>query len=187
MKSYMSIVITKEELSTYAGQGVITDANRAEQVVDAINEYIQRATGRVWGEVQSGTETHDFASVIFLKNMDVVTVTAIERDGTALATTSYRWRDTGRVVLSSYEARFRTGYDEIEVTYTYGNPIVPEDLKQAALSLALDTYNYVDEGQQREVTAEAIGSLRYSYASGSSSSVGKMHLATISSYRRIGA
>jgi hypothetical protein len=181
----MSEVITTDDLQDYLGSGVVIDAARAQQVVDAVNASIERMTGRVWGATRTATEVYDYQPVLFLKQMDVISVSSVSRNDTALQASSYKFRSTGRLILSSYEGRFRPHYDEISVTYTYGNIDVPEDLKLAALSLAADAYNYVDEdGSQGEVTEEQIGSLRYKYASGQDSSVGKSYFATIAGYRK---
>lgn len=181
----MSVVITIDDLRDYAGPSVIADDDaRALQVVDATNEAIERATGRVWGGSVTVEEFADFASVIFLRNMDIISVISISRGTTELPATSYKWRSNGRVVLSLSESGFHPRYDELSIRYTYGNLDVPADLKQAALSAALDAYNYVDaEGQQKEVTSEQIGSLRYTYANGSSSSTGGGYAAAIRAYR----
>lgn len=177
----MSSIITTAELEQYTGETL--DASRAEQVVEAVNAYIERATGRVWGEVVVTTETHDFASVIFLNNMDVVDVSELKLNDAVLEVPRYKWRDTGRVVLSTRESGFHYRYDEVEVTYTYGNLEVPADLKLAALSLASDFYTFAADGQT-EVSAEGIGSLRYTYARGASTSTGATHFTTIDSFKK---
>lgn len=179
----MTAILTVEDLKTFAGQGVIEDDDRAEQVVAALNDYVERVTARSWGEVASGEEVHDFASVIFLKNMDVVSVDEVRVNDTLVSSSSYRWRSSGRMVLSAREAGFNPRYDEVTVSYTYGRLLVPADLKEAALSLALDAYTYSSEGQS-EVTEEQIGSLRYKYATGEAATQGARHVATIKSYKR---
>lgn len=117
--------------------------------------------------------------------MDVLSVTLVKLNGATLDPSTYSFRSTGRLVLSLREAGFRPRYDEVEVTYTFGNLVIPEDLKQAALSLALDAYNYVNDGDQGEVRSEEIGSMKLTYASTAFSAVGKRHEGVIQSYRKV--
>lgn len=184
----MSSIISKAELASYKGETL--DDTRATQVTNAINAHIETVTGRVWGETKTVTEEpHDYAPVIFLRNMDITELTKVERghpadDDEILPSTSYKWNSLGRLVLGTRDSRsIRPGYDEVFVTYTHGVETVPTDLKLAALSLASGYYDFAADGDA-EVTAERIGSYQLSYARGSDSQAGRGHNAVIASYRK---
>ena len=90
-------VITVEELQAYTGSTAATDTT----VVNAVNAYINRVTGRSWGATETVTETHDYAPTIFLRHMDVTGVTSVKRDygddqETMTEDDDYRWNELGR-------------------------------------------------------------------------------------------
>lgn len=180
-------IITASELNTYTGQTL--DTARAAQVVAAVNSFIKDFTGRSFGATTTVTdELHDYAPVIFLRNQDVKTVTAVKQgnpaaDATTLDTSDYFANELGRLVLSESRTGFRRTRDYIRVSYTHGVTTVPDDLKLAALSLGADYYNHADSNNQ-ELTAEGIGSYRLSYASGQNSAAGASHFDTIKRYRK---
>ncbi|PPG60264.1 hypothetical protein [Rathayibacter sp. AY1C5] len=176
----MSQLITVTELKGYLDEEV--NAVQAALAVNAVNEYVESETGRSWGEILSGTETHDYASVIFLRHQDVITATDVEVNGSTLGDDAYSISDTGRLVLSAVRSGFRAERSAVRVTYTYGVLFPPADLKLAALALAADFYNYVGDGQ-KEVTSEGIGSMRLTYSTGKDTATGGLHFATISRYR----
>lgn len=178
-------VITTAELDTYTGKTL--DAGRAAQVVGAVNQYIDNKTGRVWGETASGTEDHDLTPVVFLENQDVLTVDSVElgypnETATTMDDEDYYFNGLGRLVLSNGRMRFAPRRDYVHVTYTYGNPTVPDDLKLAALSLAADLYAYA-ETEQVEVASESIGSYRLEYRNGKSTVTGGTYFSIIDRYR----
>ena len=178
-------IITASELNTYTGQTL--DTARAAQVVAAVESYIKDFTGRSFGATTTVTdELHDYAPVIFLRNLDVTDVTEVRLGQTGdsqTTTTDFLWSDTGRVILNESRVGFRRTRDYIRVSYTHGVTTVPDDLKLAALSLAADYYNHADSNNQ-ELTAEGIGSYRLSYASGQNSAAGASHFDTIKRYRK---
>lgn len=175
----MSSIITKTELDQYLG--ITTETNRATLVIAAVNQYVDSQTGRSWGSGTSVTEVHDYAPVIFLRRMDVQSVTSVTINGSTVPTSSYSFSPTGRLVLSTGRLGFDARRNEVTVVYVQGSGTVPADLKLAALALASDFYNYADNNQT-EVTSEGIGSMRLTYASGSGSSTGKTYFNTISGY-----
>lgn len=172
----MSSIITASDLPN------IPEEQR-DGIADAVNAFIERTTGRVWGETSSGSEKHDLASVIFLNNCDIIDVTGASVCGNDLEATDYTWSPTGRVSIGRREYGFRPRYNAVEIEYTYGITDVPADLKQAAIALANDFYGYAESGQ-KEVTSEAVGSLRYTYATGKNSAVGGVYFGVIDSYRK---
>lgn len=183
----MSAIITTTELDTYTGETL--DPARSTQVVNAVNAYIERLTGRSWGEVATVTdEEHDYEPVIFLRHMDIQSVTEVSTgnptDSSVLSASDYYVNDFGRLTLSNYPASSwsRARRDDVLVTYTHGVSTVPADLKLAALSLASDFYTYGDEGQA-ELGSEGIGSYRLDYKRGSNSATGSTYFGVIDSYR----
>src|SRR4051794_15516336 len=72
----MSQIITLDDLTTYSTSTSI-DPGLGQQVVDAVNAYIENYTGRVWGETKEVTERVDWGSSVWLRNQDVVAVTGI--------------------------------------------------------------------------------------------------------------
>lgn len=158
-------------------------SGEAAMYCDAVNEYIAEVTGRNWGEPQTVTdEVHDYASIIFLKHMDVTEVTQVEVRGRVLADTDYVWSKNGRLVLSTRAAGFHPSYGSVKVTYKHGHGSVPKDLVLAGVALANQFYNYVHEGGA-DITAEGVGSMRYSYATGKDSATGKTFFDIIDKYR----
>lgn len=182
----MSIIITTQELDAYTGKAL--DAARSAQMVAAVNKFVERTTNRSWGALATITdELHDDAPVIFLRHQDVTEVLTVKRgqfpsDQTTLQSTQYFCNDLGRLVLSENLPALRARRDDLRVSYKHGVADVPEDLKLATLALAADFYNYAASNNQ-EITAEAIGSYRLSYASGQSSGAGAAHFNVIKSYR----
>jgi hypothetical protein len=182
----MSSIITVADLGTYTGDTL--DAGRAALVVDAVNDYIETVTGRSFGEIQSGTESHDYLPVIFLRHADVVTVTDVEYGSgsgtrTTLSPDDYFFNEVGRLVLNQgRNFHFDVHRDYLHVTYTYGSVSVPSDLKLAALSLASDYYTFAANGDS-EISSEGVGSYRLQYAKGTNSATGTSHLGAIARYR----
>ena len=182
IKDRMS-VITVEELQAYTGTTAATDTT----AVNAVNAYINRITGRSWGAIETVTELHDYAPTIFLRNMDVQSITSVKRDygsdqTTLVADTDYRFNDLGRLTLSYGRASLYPALrDYIEVVYTHGVLTVPDDLKLAALALAKDFGSYATDSG--EVSSRSIGSYRLEFKHGSQTSTGQTYFDVIDGYR----
>lgn len=193
----MSIIITIDDLNAYVPSKSLS-AGLAQTVVDAVNEYITRQTNRCWGDTVTVTERYDIKRVIYLRHMDVVEVTSITQGmpnqaQTTLTTSSY-WLDPaiGRIEFPGYfysrgflDSRYaRSGYG---ITYTYGNPVVPDDLKLAALGVAMSFYNW-STTENKDIKSVSTGSYRVEYATGrdqgnsTSPTVGSENYRIISSY-----
>lgn len=186
MAVYMS-VITTAELNTYTKKTLATGL--AAQVVNGINAYIGSFTGRSFGETKTTTEVLDYAPSVYLRHMDVQSVTSVSvgygANKRVADASTYQFNKNGR--LSFFGPRqwwvpsFRHN-DALEVVYTYGTTTVPDDLKLAALSLAADMYNYSNSGG-KESKSVSVGSYSRTFASGDASSSGKRQLAVIASYK----
>lgn len=177
----MSSIITSAQVIERTG----ADATTGDLVAKAINQLIETATGRVWGESQTVTEVYDAANVLWLSQMDITGVSDVKvgfpnkLPRTTLEASSYSFNKYGRLVLSyaPMKALPPSTSDYIEVTVTHGVPAdkIPADLILAALSLASSYYSYAIENGGNEVSEEAIGSYRIRYLDGSGSSDGTVN------------
>lgn len=182
----MSSIITATDLTNFINKTV--DSNIIEQTVDAINDYIESETHRCWGATKQITETHDWSRIVWLQHQDVISVDLIQvgfpnTTRTTLTSAAYWFNSRGRVTLfwQLLPATLLGGInttsmmlnDYMSVEYTYGYhelgfddnnvPLVPSDLKQAALGIAANFYNWAVNGQ-KDIVAAAIGSYRLEYA-----------------------
>lgn len=179
----MSSVITTSEYQAYTD----TTTDNDTIIVAAVNAYIERVTKRSWGATVTTTETHDYAPTIFLRHMDVTTVTSVKHgydddQQTLTANTDYRWNSLGRLTLSySRSSLYPAHRDWIEVAYTYGVTEVPDDLKLAALALAKDFGDY--STNSGDVSSASIGSYRLEFKRGTTSSTGGTYFDIIEGYR----
>ena len=158
-------IITIEDLSAYSGATL--DTNRAQDIVNAVNQWVSDYTGRFFGEVREVTEAFDYAPAIFLSHIDVQSVDSVKLYGQDITGNILANRATGRIVLratplgNNLGATFQ-GYDAIEVTYKSGMANVPLDLKNACLQLAMDNYNRKD-GKDANVTSASLGSYHLTF------------------------
>lgn len=164
-------IISLADLKSYSG---ITDMddNKAQTVVDGVNQWVADYTGRYFGEVKQLTEVFDYAPAIFLHHIDITEIVSVKVYGQDITIDTLVNRTTGRVVISKYGYDLNTsrrGYDAIEVVYKSGVQEVPVDLKMATLQLAMDNYNRKD-GKDAGITSTSIGSYNVSYGSAVSTS-----------------
>jgi hypothetical protein len=179
----MSSIITTTDLAGFMNQTL--NSTQATDVVAAINEYVETETHRFWGGTKQVTETYDWKRVLWLRHMDVVSVDQIQvgfpnTTRTTLTTQSYWFNPYGRVTLfwNLLPASLLGGInttsmllnDYMAVTYTYGVTTVPDDLKNAALGIAANFYNWATNGQ-KDIVAAQIGNYRLQF-SGSVRGVG---------------
>lgn len=191
----MSQIITIDDFTTYLNKDVTPAV--AQQVVDAVNAYIERRTGRCFGETKTITERLDWSRAVYLGHQDVVTVTSVKsgfpgQEQTTLEAGSYYSNPLGRLTMYGNPTIFTASRgaltDYLEVTYTYGvaPDEVPEDLRLAALGLAAGFYNWASEGN-KDIVETQVGSYRVRYAgavSGNDQSKGTSdaNFAVINSY-----
>lgn len=170
----MSQVITIDDLQSYM-VGKTLDPGLGQQVVDAMNGWVETRTGRVWGETKQVTERYDWTRNLWLRHQDVVTVDSITvgwpgKTQTTLDATGYFVNEFGRITLLWQFQNFggnHTGSpllnDYMGVTYTYGVTTVPDDLFLAVLGIAAGFYNFSINGQQN-VVAASVGSYHLEYS-----------------------
>src|SRR6478752_6950230 len=136
----MSQIITIDDLNNYMNKSLTSTV--AQQVVDAVNAYIENRTHRCWGEIKTATERVNWNSSLYLKHMDVVDITTAKtgypgQTQDTVDADDYYVNPTGR--LSFFTGGLPNpsrGYrDWLEIAYTYGVMEVPDDLKLAALGL----------------------------------------------------
>jgi hypothetical protein len=175
----MSSIINIDDLNSYMNKDLT--AAVAQQVVDAVNAYIESKTGRCWGETKSVSERYDWSRSIWLKHQDIVSITSINTGypGQVQDTydpDGYYVNPLGRLTFYSSPwgpsvgtARGAAYGDWLEVTYVYGVTEVPEDLILAALGIAAGFYNWASDGQ-REISSSQVGTYRVEYAGSRSSS-----------------
>lgn len=168
----MSSIITAAQVAERTG----ADEETSALIASAINQQIETATARLWGDTKTVTEDYDLTGVMWLRNMDVKDVTEIKigypnEERTVVDSSSYTWNQYGRVTLSYLPLKVLppTTNDYVQVKYEYGVPAdeVPADLVFAALSLAASNYSYSIEHGGKEVTSERIGSYALIYGGNS--------------------
>lgn len=172
----MTQIITTSDFTTYA-IGKTLDAGLAAQIVAATNAYIEGETKRCWGETKTVTgEIHNFGEALWLWNMDVQSIVSIKLGWpslpqTTMPTSGYFFNPNGRVTLfwglmfagGSVSSLRHLYNDYISVSYTYGQMTIPADLKDAALGVALNLYNWAANGGH-EIVATSVGSYRVEMA-----------------------
>lgn len=185
----MSQVITIDDLTAYSPTAI--DSGRGQLVVDAMNQWVETRTNRVWGTSVTVTERYDWGKTLWLRHQDVTAITSIKvgwpnQTQTTLDPTGYFFNNFGRVTLlmqalgnlggaNTVGSPFYNDY--LEVIYTYGNASVPDDLKMAVLAIAANFYNWAQNGQ-RDVSAVSVGSYSVQYASKRQTSSGTAEPAT---------
>jgi len=164
-------IISLADLKSYSG---ITDMDddKAQAVVNGVNQWVNDYTGRFFGSVVELTEVFDYAPAIFLHHIDITEVESVKVYGQEIVENTLVNRQTGRLVISrgGYDLNIsRKGYDAIEVKYKSGVETVPVDLKMATLQLAMDNYNRKD-GKDAGITATSIGGYSVAYGNAVSTS-----------------
>ena len=167
----MSIVITTADLNTYANKTLM--AALAAQVVASVNDYIEGETKRCWGETKTITnELHNFGENLWLYQMDIQSIQSITMgwpgfQQSVLPSNGYFFNPNGRVTLMwtlyfntlSVVSASKLYNDYISVAYTYGVTNVPSDLKEAALAIALQFYNWASSGGYA-IVSSSLGAYR---------------------------
>lgn len=199
----MSKVITIEDLNGYMQSA--PDPNRGQTVVDAVNQWLENYTNRIWGATKTFTGRYDWTNrrVIWLRRMDVLAsepvVVKLGWPGQAQQTmdpSGYYVTRVGRLtflgqVLSGSLANRASSYnDYLEITYTCGNKAVPADLKMAALGIAAGYYEWAINGN-RDLAAVSVGSYQLTFTNKRSSggqadsatSTGDANFAIVASYK----
>jgi hypothetical protein len=195
----MSQIITIDDFTSYLNKTVTSTI--AQQVVDAVNAYVERVTGRCFGETKTVTERYDWNRGIWLRHQDVVEITGINTGypGQVQDTydpAGYYVNPLGRLTYysspwgpSMSPGSYPAYGNWLEVTYTYGVNEVPEDLKLAALGVPAGYYNWATSGQ-KEIVSAHVGSYRVDYAgsarSGGASTTSDANWAVIKSYAQRG-
>lgn len=169
----MSKIFTPENLNTYAGKTLTQGL--ANQITSAVNSYIETQTKRCWGESRVVTgERYNWGRSLWLRHMDVTSIQALnlgypQMTGTQLQpANTYFFDSWGRVTLfwqlmggvPTSSVFYR---DYVSVDYTYGTETVPDDLREAALGIALQMYNWADQGGQ-QIVSTSVGSYRLEFA-----------------------
>jgi hypothetical protein len=173
----MSNIITAQQVLDQTG----APRSLAQIVADAINQWIESSTGRVWGDEKTVTELYDASNVLWLRQMDITGVSSVKvgyptQTRSTRPTDTYSWNKDGRLILSYARntALPPSTSDYIEVTYKHGVPAdqVPADLVLAALSVATSYYSFAFEQGGKDVVEEQIGSRRLKYAEGGGDGIG---------------
>jgi hypothetical protein len=191
----MSQIITIDDLTGYMNKTLTSTV--AQQVVDAVNAYVERVTHRCWGETKIATERVDWNSSLYLRHQDVVGITTINtgypgQTPDLMDEADYYVNPLGRVSfftstggLAPATRGSRSRNDWLEITYEYGQLEVPEDLRLAALGLAAGFYNWASNGQ-REISSTQVGSYRVQFAGsgqpGGGDATADAHRSIIASY-----
>ena len=167
----MSQIITVDDLTSYKNTTLV--AGVAQQVVDAMNSWVETRTHRCFGEQKTVTERYDWGRRIWLRQQDINTTSLTLKLGypgqpqTTLQTTGYWVNIYGRVTLLwqqlAASAPSMSFSDYLEATYTYGVETVPDDLTMAVLGIASTFYNYAVNNQQ-DVVAATVGSYHLQYS-----------------------
>ncbi len=174
----MSNIITASDLATYMNKTLVTGL--AQQVVDAVNQWVETRTKRCWGETATADERYDFKRVIWLRHQDITAINSIMlgwpgQSQQTIASTAYYWNVFGRLTMfmpfvtamsggmnGNFNSTSLLLNDYMEINYTYGVANVPEDLFLATLGIAAGFYNFSTNGQQNVVAAN-VGSYRLEY------------------------
>lgn len=173
----MSNIITAQQVIDQTG----ASSSIAAIVANAVNQWIETSTGRVWGAEATVTELYDASNVLWLRQMDITSIDAVKvgypsQTRSTRATDTYSWNKSGRLMLSYARgtALPPSTNDYIEVTYKHGVPAekVPADLVLAALSVATSYYAYAFDQGGKDVIEEQIGSRRLKYAEAGGEGIG---------------
>lgn len=165
----MSVIITATDLNTYLGKTL--NPGTAAMIVAAVNKYVETQTHRVWGDTKTVIERYGWSKTIWLRHMDVTEITSISlgwpgRPATTIDSSAFFFDSWGRITLfwqlqsgSRHSSYFR---DYVAVNYTYGVAEVPEDLKEAAIGVAISYYNWAIAGG-KEIVSTSVGSFRQEF------------------------
>ena len=164
-------VITIQQLGDYLGLD-LTEDKKAKLIVDAVNDWVEAYTGRVFGEIREVLAKLDYEPVVFLPHIDITEISEVKIGETVV--TGYRWNDTGRVVLSKSGRTIsgqRSRYDMVAVRYKTGTTaaLVPSAVTMAALQLAGNNFN--QQGTE-QVSQASVGGYSLSFGGGSGGSNG---------------
>lgn len=159
----MSKIISADDLANYMKQPLLTNDTTAQQVVDAINAWIENRTKRCFGEIKTITERYDFGNTLWLHRQDIQAVSQIDvgwpgQTETTLDATGYYYNRYGRVTMFWRPQSYNVSQyynDLLNITYSYGVETTPQDLVLAALGIAAGFYNYATNGQ-KDIVASSV-------------------------------
>lgn len=135
----------------------ITDATAdfgLQMALDTAVDWVEDFTGRTFigtaatvtdeqYDLNTLTQTAD-GSVIALRQMDIVSVTAVKLNGQVIDATGYKWNEAGRLVIFGriFNVSNRAFYDYqyVTVSYTYGLA-TPKAISGAVSMLAMAFWN----------------------------------------------
>lgn len=166
----MSQIFTTTDLSNYMNKTLVPQV--AGDVVNAMNTWIENHTNRCWGTTANAVERHDWAPRIWLFHPDVTAISAIKLGypgllQSTLSSTSYFFNRYGRVTMYLQQpGHFNPSAmnnDLVEISYTYGVPTVPDDLKLASLGLTARFYNWAINGN-KDVVSATVGTYKLEYS-----------------------
>lgn len=133
MATYASLA----ELKAFLGIGDAADDANLKLALNAAHNHIDRLANRTFGQT---VETRSFTATDphTLYVPDLVSVTAVTVNGTAWATSDYELQRTGFVRPFSRIAAVGAHHfaGNVTVAGTWGWPVVPDEVKFAALILA---------------------------------------------------
>lgn len=137
-------------------------------IVAGVSARIQSAIGRTIIETAITAEKHSrehFSPELVLRRRPVTTVDAVRVDAVALAASGYLVDDEAGILHRRYNGAARDweiGTLHLEVDYTAGYAVIPEDLAHAATLQAAYTYQKRDSRiHERGELLDAGGSAQY--------------------------
>jgi hypothetical protein len=140
-------------------------------LAQAANKSILDVFGLTSSEITSYTDyvevDDDTTPVLFTRRWPVVSVTSITEAGAVLAASEYRVRDDGEIKLRGSGRFWACGRDSVQIVYTAGWSIVPDDLVWAATLIAVHAFNTAPKAG---LQSERIG--QYAYELGGASVAG---------------
>jgi len=160
----MSSIISTETLGDYLGVNLQSNS-KATLVVNSINQWVENYTHRHWNtEEKEITETHDWASAIYLRVGNIKSITSVTVNGEAHEVGDYDFnKTTGRLVIDGGDNLTldnKSGANQIVVKYKVQCSEIPADLILASLELAGTAFKRKDG---RDVASEGVGGYSVSY------------------------
>jgi len=108
------------------------------QASAAIQNYCRQRIEQVAADVLTLT-VEPYRSALLLPEQPVTAVASVVEDGTTLVVgDDYRWTASGLLVRVT--GPWRSGWQEVVVTYTHGYAVIPDDLKGVCVRAAARAY-----------------------------------------------
>lgn len=144
-------------------------------VSEAIRNYTEQLLDRVVGDTV--TLDHEGGPLLFLPELPVTSVAEVRDGGTVIPATGYKLANNG-VLVRQGGARWSRGTQNIQVTYSHGWAVIPDDIRgvcaRAASRLFQAGLRAAETGGVLGIASKSLGDFSVAYAAEATAAEGIM-------------